>query len=74
MPFYFDVRQSQHDADKDASNYNKTNYKTLLGIYRTEINSLLAQFGGQEADIPMGHKYFILKNKYQYVDAKFSKE
>lgn len=74
MPFHPEIRQSQFDAEKESKLYNKDNYKTLLNIYYAEMQTLLNAAGGQESNLGMSSKYWFLRNKYHYVQAKFTKE
>lgn len=74
MPFYFDVKQSQNDAEEESKFFNKTNFNSLLNVYKAEMKARLDFFGGQESNIPLGDVYYILRNKHQYVHAKFTKE
>lgn len=74
MPFYYDVKQSQNEALKDSLPYNKNTFKTLLATYQIELNSILDTFGNIESNIPLSHRYYYLRNKFQFVNDKFTKE
>jgi len=74
MPYHPDIRQSQFDAEKESLAFNKTNYKTLLNTYYAEMQTILNANGGMESNLGMNSRYWFVRNKYHYVQAKFTKE
>ena len=74
MSFHPDLKQGQFDAEKDSKLYTKDNYKTLLNIYYAEMTALLNAAGGLESNLGMYSRYWLVRNKFQYVQAKFTKE
>lgn len=70
----YDVGRSQAQANEDLTHFNADNYKDLLSAYSDKMSSILESFGGLEANIPLNHEYFMIRNKYQIVLDKFTKE
>ncbi len=72
MPSYYNAIESRLKAEKEASLC--LDYKDLLKIYLDEMNEILTSFNQEEGSIPLNNKYYTIRNKYQYVLAKFTKE
>ena len=70
----YDVARSQAEAKKDLEGIGSENYKDLLKKYSDQMAEILKEFEGQESNIPLHHEYYLLRNKYQIVNDKFTKE
>ncbi len=74
MPYHPDIKTSQFEAEKESLDYNKETYQILLDIYYKEMQTILNANGGLESNLGMDNRYYFLRNKYHYVQAKFTKE
>ena len=70
----YDVGQSQADVLTDLQHFNKGNYTELLQAYSAKMQSILEANGGLESNVPLNSDYYKIRNKYQFVVSKFTKE
>ena len=70
---YYDVSASVMEADRMIAGLNKNTYRVKLKMISEEMTKILNE-AGQESNLPLSSRYFVLRNIYQHIDAHFTKE